>query len=188
MKLDALKKTWAATASENRTMRMTNAVLVVIVGLLVIALLLEDRTVVMVPPEITDAAWISSDRASPEMQTAQALFLTQLIANVTPRTAEFLSEALPPHLASGAYHTIMDTLRDEIEYVRDEQLTVEFLPTDVSFDAQKNVVMVTGQQITRGVRGATSRSIKTYEYGFVTHAHRLYVNHFVVSEKRKEVS
>ena len=184
MKLKALLQTWDETRSENRFLRLTNTALILCVLAMGFALMIKDRTVVLVPPKLDATSWVSSESASPEMFTAQALFLTSLIGNVNGDTASFLRDQLPGYLSSAVYKQVMDSLDRQIETVQEERLTLFFSANDVYYNPAGHRVYVVGESLARSVRGAEQRQIKTYELGFRVVDHRLLVDRLIVHQDR----
>lgn len=165
--------TYRGAMQENRFHRTAH--LVQLAAILVLALLLitRDHTVVVVPPGLEGEAQLTRKSASENLMTAWGLHVATLLGNVTPSTSAFLGNSIGPMLAPSIYRRVLDAIDAQVKHIQEEQVTLTFAPTEAKFDAAGDVVYVTGELITRGVRGTEERELRTYEMQFTVADHRV---------------
>jgi conjugal transfer pilus assembly protein TraE len=155
---------WRGTQVENRIARWVIVLLACAVLYQALQVSRIERTVVLVPPEVNEAIEISRTRASREAQESWALYLAQLLGNVTAETAPFLRDILEPLLAGNLRQDVLDLLTDQVEDIRRERLDMRFEPREIAYEASSQHTYVTGKHTTRGpgvVR--PHEQIRTYE-------------------------
>lgn len=180
MKFAPFLKTWHGTGDENRFHRRSNAVLLGLNLLLLIAFMAKGQTVVLVPPNLADTGSISASSASDEVRTSWALYYATLIGNVTPGNVAFLANAMGTGLTPRLYHDVNQAMSDQVKQVQTEQITTHFSAAQTRIDPASGHVLVSGQLITEGVRGNSEREIRTYEFGFVVSHYRVLLDTMVV--------
>lgn len=182
MKLSHWLKTREGALAESKISRPIILLLAFTCLVLAFGLVRKSETVVMVPSTLEERAWVSKSSASAEMQVAQGLSLALLLGNVTPGSAEFVSSNISRSLSPRMYRPILEAIDREVRELRDEQISVSFTPTLARFDPDVDRVVITGEVITRGLRGSERREIRTYEMGFSTRNHTLLLDHMRVME------
>jgi conjugal transfer pilus assembly protein TraE len=165
MKLDQYTRTLQGALQENKLTRYVLLGLTLSNVVLVFALATKGETVVMVPPEITQEARLASNNANAALKEAWASQVAMQLGNVTPRTAAYVSEQLGKIVAPSAYQPFMESLAEQADRIKDEQLTIQFAPTHVFYVAEKDLVVVSGEYAVRGLRDSEKRSVRTYEIG-----------------------
>lgn len=167
MKLKDYLRTREGALAENKVGRVTIIVLALANVLLVGALSTKTQTVVMVPPTLEERSEVAAREASAEIKVAWGLYLANTLGNVTPRTSEFLKTNVSRFLSPRLYRAVVDGIEEQAKQIRDEQITLQFMPTLARYDADIGKVIVTGELVIRGLRGAERREIRTYEMGFI---------------------
>ena len=150
MTLVRFRQTWQWLVAENRFHR---GILIVLLGtnlLTLIALLQAERTVVLVPPILEGQVNVARDSASQDVKEAWALFVTELLGNVTPTNAPYLRKTLEPLLSPGLRRVIAESLDAQVEALRRDQVSVRFEPRSIHYDAARDRVLVSGKQISTG--------------------------------------
>lgn len=177
-------KTHRGATDENRFHRRANVALIGAVLVLAILLFTRDHTIIVVPASLDGKAEISSKKASENLYSAWGVHIATLLGNVTPTSAGFLTDALSPVLAPSIYRTVLDAVDSQVKHIKDEQLTLSFAPSEARFDQQSQTVWVTGELITRGVRGTEQRELRTYEMKFAVSNHRVLLTDIRVNKGR----
>lgn len=167
MKLKDYLRTREGALAENRVGRLSILILVVANVLLVGALAAKSQTVVLVPPTLEERSVVDARAASDEMKVAWGLYLAGTLGNVTPRSSEFLKTNVSRFLSPRLYRSVVDGIEQQATQIREEQITLQFMPTLAKYDPEIEKVVVTGELVIRGLRGAERREIRTYEMGFI---------------------
>jgi len=81
--------TWRGLTLENRLHRLAVLGLIGTNLVIAVALLRAERTVVLVPPVLEGQVSVARANASQEVKEAWALFVAELLGNVSPAGAEF---------------------------------------------------------------------------------------------------
>lgn len=180
MKLPEYLKTWKGSLSENKysryiilTLAITNLVLVMLVTS-------KNETVVLVPPEITRDSKLSARDASSGYKEAWATHVAMLLGNVTPRTAQYVSEHVGKIMGPSVYRQMMQGITEQATRISTEQLTIQFSPTTAFYVPERDVVVVSGEYTIRGMQNSEQRMVRTYEIG-------VDVNNYVVRVESLEV-
>lgn len=164
MKLTQLLESWSLVQAENRLHRVVLVGLVITNGLSALAALRTERTVVLVPPTLTQEVEITRNTASSELKEAWGLYLAELLGNVTPATAEFISKALAPLLSTDIYRAVMDALSEQINALKMDRVATSFKPRQVSYEQETDKVFVSGELTAQGPNAKAETRHRTYEF------------------------
>jgi|GEM_PF-1432826 conjugal transfer pilus assembly protein TraE len=165
MKLEQYSRTLKGALQENKLTRYVMLGLVVSNVVLAMGMVSKDETVVMVPPDISQEARLASNSANAALKETWATHVAMQLGNVTPRTAAYVSEQLGKIVSPPVYQPFMESLAEQAQRIKDDQITIQFSPTHVFYVQEKDVVVVSGEYAVRGMRAAEKRSIRTYEIG-----------------------
>ena len=177
MTLTRFRQTWQWLVAENRFHR---GLLIVLLGtnlLTLVALLQAERTVVLVPPILERQVNVARDSASQEVKEAWALFVTELVGNVTPTNAPFLRQTLEPLLSPGLRRALADSLDAQVEALRRDQVSVRFEPRSIHYDAARDRVLISGRQISSGPSAQPVTRPRLYEVGVAFRHYRPTITH-----------
>lgn len=133
-----------------------------------IALSSKDRTVVMVPPNLEQDAWVSKTDSSISLKETWAAYVAMMVGNVTPRSVSALGPMLQKVVAPGAYKQVMDNLAALKKEIETEQIEIQFSPTGVFAIPSRDKVAVSGEFRIRSARGAEKKFVRTYVIGINT--------------------
>lgn len=167
MKLKDYLRTREGALTENKIGRVSIAILALANVILVGGLATKSQTVVMVPPTLEERSAVAAQEASDELKVAWGLYLAGTLGNVTPRSSEFLKTNVSRFLSPRLYRGVIDGIEQQATQIREEQITLQFMPTLARYDGEIDKVVVTGELVIRGTRGAERREIRTYEMGFI---------------------
>ena len=172
MNLQHLLATWDGTHRENRFNRVVILLLVGVNIALAVTVHQADRTVVLVPPVLDGEVTLARIAASQEVKDAWALFVAELLGNVTPRNAEVLTKALDPLLAPALRQDVLRVLDSQISEIKREKISLSFQPRAISRDAGSDTLYVTGTHITSGPAAQPVAIERTYAIRIGFHHYR----------------
>lgn len=165
MKMSLYVKTWRGALAENKFSRYIILLLSITVLVLAISLMGKDTKIVLVPPEMTQESAVASNNADAPYKEAWATYVAMMLGNATPRTAPYISESIGKLMSPAVYRTMMDGLTEQASRISDEQLTIQFSPNQTFYLPAKDVVVVTGEYVIRGMQASEQRMVRTYEIG-----------------------
>jgi conjugal transfer pilus assembly protein TraE len=155
--------TWRGLTLENRLHRLAVLGLIGTNLLTAVALLRAERTVVLVPPLLEGQVSVARAAASQEVKEAWALFVAELLGNVSPAGAEFLEKALDPLLAPSLRRSVLEVLAEQVREIQRERVSMRFTVRELLYDPATDTVFVTGIQTTTGPGGKPVARPRTYE-------------------------
>jgi len=155
--------TWRGLTLENRLHRLAVLGLIATNLLTAVALLRAERTVVLVPPLLEGQVSVARAAASQEVKEAWALFVAELLGNVSPAGAEFLERALDPLLAPSLRRSVLEVLAEQVREIQRERVSMRFTVRELLYDPARDTVFVTGIQTTTGPGGKPVARPRTYE-------------------------
>jgi len=159
-----LLKTWKGTAKENRFHRTANLVLALAVGALAILSLQTKTIVTLVPPTLTEEAWVTRDAATEGYRKSWGLYLAELLGNATPGNVQLISDAIGPLLAPSIYQQTILVLRSQSEQILADRISQRFEPRSVLFERETGKVFVEGFSFVQGGAGDEQRTTRTFEF------------------------
>ncbi|OAI16288.1 TraE protein [Methylomonas koyamae] len=164
MKLSVFLQSWGFVQAENRLHRILLIGLLATNVITAFAALRTERTVIMIPPNLTEKVEISRHEASAQTKEAWGLFLAQLLGNVTPNTLDFVGDSISPLLSSDIHREIINAMNDQINALKIDKISTSFTPNQVYYEKETNKVFVTGQLMTKGPNDKPESSFRTYEF------------------------
>lgn len=164
MKLNVFLESWGFVQAENRLHRYLLIGLLVTNVVTAFAALRTERTVIMIPPNLTEKVEISRQDASAKTFEAWGLFLAQLLGNVTPNTLDFVADSVSPLLSSQIHRETVNAMHDQINALKIDKISTTFTPNQVYYEQDTNKVFVTGQLTTKGPNDKPEAAYRTYEF------------------------
>lgn len=164
MRLDDLMHSWQGTQRENRWQRLLLLGLLAANVILAVAVFTRQTVVSIQPPTLVEQAEVSRSRASQPYLESWALFLAELMGNVTPGNVPFIRDALGPLLSPDVYQQVIDALEIQARQIREDRVTLKFQPRQVDYEAASGHVFVTGYSYIAGPAGDEQRQTRTYEF------------------------
>jgi conjugal transfer pilus assembly protein TraE len=165
MKLGNYARTFAGAVQENRHTRWLVVGLLASNLLLILVLLTRSETVVMVPPDLPERSVISESSASAGLKEMWGTYVATLLGNVTPTTAASVAKNFSRIVAPSAYHQLLDEVSRETKLMESDQVTTQFVPSQVFWLPSKDIVVVSGECTLRGLRDNERRLVRTFEVG-----------------------
>lgn len=123
--------------------------------------LAKQQRVVLVPPGITEEAWVGDLQASPEYLEAMTRFLLPLVASFHPRSLSGQIGLFLQHVAPEQYGTVRADLLSQGERAAKSDLSQVFYIQDVA--VKENRARATGLMKRFVGKTQTSEEITTYE-------------------------
>jgi conjugal transfer pilus assembly protein TraE len=164
MNMAIFKRTWDGVNAENRFQRS------VILGLIVTNVITAglawrtERSVVLVPPDMSAEVELTRNAASSRMLEAWGLYLAELLGNVTPQNADFIKQVISPLLAAEIYRSVIDAMEEQIKDIKLDHVTTSFKPQHVLYEPESRKCFVSGDMNTVGPNGKGESRGRTYEF------------------------
>lgn len=177
-------KTWRGTRAENKAGRPIMLVQAVAILMLLIIIWKMERTVVVVPPTLTEQSAVSQNKADPKMQETWAMYFVTLTGNMTPRSAQVVKDILRDLLSPSVFNQVGEWIDSEIAVITRDRVSLSFSPDVVRYEPAIGRVVVSGDIVLRGQRGNERKQTRTYEMGFSTSNYRVQLTEFNVYEGR----
>lgn len=164
--------TWQGTQAENKISRLIIAGLIGTNFVLGIYLLTKDRTVILVPPEISKEMTVSDSAASAEYLESWSWSLAMLLGNVTPDSVRTVKDLVGQVLDPVIYRDVMVALESQVEELKRDRITQTFDPRKITFERQTRKIFVQGLGNISGPMGAPKRDQRVYEFEWRIQGHR----------------
>lgn len=126
MLFKSLSNSFDGMRGENQFLRIAVAGLVLSNLLVSCSALNKDEVVTVIPPTLTETAWVSKTQSSGEYADAWALYIAMMLGNVTPHNASVVKDALGPILDKSIYQDTMKVLDTQIHQIRQDRVTLSF--------------------------------------------------------------
>ena len=159
-----LEKSWETVNRELWFYRALSVLLAMCLFLALWVLRDQDTAVVIMPPTLTTKGEIARSKASQSVKESWSLYLSQLLGNVTPDTAEFVSDNVGPLLDPLIYSDVINVVEKEIDAIKRDRVSQRFEPRRVVYEPETDKVFVTGFSFVKGVGGEERRFERTYEF------------------------
>jgi len=164
MLISNLKNSFDGMRGENQFLRLMLLALVITNGMSACSALKKDEIITVVPPTLTEQAWVSKTQSESAYTEAWALYIAMMLGNVTPANASIVKDALGPLLHPDIYQSTMDVLDKQIFQIRQDRVSLSFEPQKVLRDTvNPNRFFVTGRSVSEGPAGDKHRTNRTYE-------------------------
>ena len=140
------------------------------------------ETIILVPPTLDDRVVVSADEASDGYKTAWALYVAQLLGNITPGNADFVGEQVSGLFSPAAFRDMSDAFLEQIAAITDDRITVEFEPRELIFEGASDKIFVYGAFRAAGPSGAPDEFNRTFEMRVDMRFGRPWITHFAAYE------
>ena len=168
-----LKKSFSGLQGEVKFYRTALILLVFAQMVTSCASLRREEKVTVIPPTLTEKAWVSKTQASGEYTSAWALYLGMMLGNVNPDNADIIKEAIGPILDPSIYQDVMVVLDKQIQQIRQDRVSLSFEPKKVLRDnLNPSKFYVSGYSVAEGPAGDRKRENRTYEFELVIKDYR----------------
>jgi conjugal transfer pilus assembly protein TraE len=165
-------------------LKQRSALLIISMGLLVsniilsIKLLSENTRVIITPPEIQKSFWVDQGTVSPEYLEQMSTFIAHQILDVSPASAQRQREIVLGYVAPEFHNALKKRLEKEEAFLRKEQVSTSFKPTQITVDAEKLEVELIGEMNHYVASARISHEAETYLLKFLYKGQRLHLKSF----------
>ncbi len=177
MNFEKFLQSWEGITKENRIFRVLTIGLVVMNIATAMLAMNADRTVVLVPPAVPGEVEIERDNASLQFKEAWAVFVAEMLGNVTPETADFVSQSLARVLSASIYRQIQDDLTKQIAEIKRDRVSISFYPKEVMHEKETGKMFVTGNFRIQGPGSKPEEKIRTYEMVITVEGYKPVIRH-----------
>ncbi len=175
------EKTWKQYKFEKRVFVLSTLIYGVVLLMLVSWVLTRKPTVILVPPEIREKLSISFSTAGEPYYKEMALFLSELVGNLSPGNAKYAVEVFSRYLDPSIYEKVRDSLEEIADMIETKQTATAFYPTQIGHigDTWYVVGLLKKLGSTKEHNNVSINEQEvTYEMRFKVRNFRLYVVYF----------
>lgn len=164
MNVQRFLQSWEGITAENRWLRL------ICLGLMILSIMmgymLSQRPIVsnLIPYTLTQDAWVTSNKGSQSYKESWALFLSQLLGNVSPDNVDFISERIVPMLDPRIKNQYVELLEQQALQIKEDRVSIRFDTKYVEFEPTTNKVFVFGNAFESGASNDEKRKPRTYEF------------------------
>jgi len=126
-----LRKTWKKIEFERKVYILSSLVYALILLGLIGMLLTKKEVIVLTPPKLKEKLAISYNTASEPYYKEMALFLTQLMGNLSPNTVDYSIQIFSSYLDPSIYQEVKDTLLEVANTIKQNQTATTFFPSKI---------------------------------------------------------
>ena len=174
-----LKKTWRQYERERKLFILSSLIYGLAFLLLSGVLITQKKIIVLTPPEIPHKLAISRADASDVYYREMALFLTQLVGNLSPNTVHYAIKVFSSYLDPSIYQLTVDKLSDVADVIEKNQTSTVFYPLKVGKVGDTWYVVGTTYKFSSSKGGKEAilspKEVVTYEIKFKIRNYRLFV-------------
>lgn len=116
--------------------------------ILVSSFILKDEKIVIIPANLKQTVWLSSDEVSKEYLEEWAVFIASLILDVSSDSAEFKRQVLLRHISSNYKNQLSKELIQNQQKMLQEQFSTSFRPIEAEVSPRELTVVIKGDLIT----------------------------------------
>ncbi|MEW5511846.1 TraE/TraK family type IV conjugative transfer system protein [Pseudomonas asiatica] len=183
MKFATFKRSFNATLSENKFLRMILVGSLVTNFILVIFLGSKDTVVSMTPPTLAESAWVNKNEASGEFTEAWALYVANTVGNVTPGTASMIRKTLEPLLDPSIYQDVVNKIESQVQEIRRDRVITTFEARQILRERNNpNKFFIVGRSFMQGPNGKPEPSNTTYEVDLQVRNYRPVITYLTTYE------
>jgi conjugal transfer pilus assembly protein TraE len=155
MNLARFRSTWESTRRNNTVLLVSNLLLVIVLLTLSIMLTRRHERIVLVPPYMNTQMEVAWNSANEDYFKSFAMYVALCIGSVTPRTVQFVADAMGAFMAPEIYSKV----RAQILSLSNDPTfntsasTNYFTSEQLVYEASTSRVFVLGKLVTSGFRG-----------------------------------
>jgi conjugal transfer pilus assembly protein TraE len=167
MRYQNFKSAWSGVHEEKKFLRSACIGLVALNVLTSIGWLKKDRSVILIPPGLSEKSEIATNKASEGYKKAWGAYTAMLLGNVTPENADFVLDALAGMVSGEMRLIVVDQIAAELETLKEEKVSSTFEMLSVIYEPESDKVFVAGRNRLvgiPGVDGKTTPNEQTFEF------------------------
>ena len=160
--------------------------LLVIVLLQTLFLFFKKERIIVSPPDAKQSYWVEGNRFSPSYLEETSLFLCHLLLDISESNIIPQGEVLLRYISPKAYGAFKTKLLEDEKRLKQEQLSLHFMPQEIQLSADSLMADVTGDLISYVSTQKISQVRETYRLIFEQKLGRLFLQSFKMIKSDKE--
>ncbi|WP_338090304.1 TraE/TraK family type IV conjugative transfer system protein [Photorhabdus luminescens] len=173
---------------ENKTLKFALLIAMFIAGILAITIMNRSQVVTIVPPNLTQTAWLDKNAASAPYMRAWAIYIAHSLGNATPASVDMLKEAIGPFLDANIYTPVMKRIDDQIDQIKRDRISLSFTPIRVITDpVAPGTFYVEGNQGLEGITGKPVTTPVNFQISIDIQGYRPIVTYININQGRSEL-
>lgn len=164
MKIKNFLQTWEATKSANLVLLLTVITLSILNVYLVIALSRVKVQRELIPPMLDKPVKVGYAHADEDYYKSWALYVAELVGNLTPGNAEFVAESMGRLFSSADAAQVRSSILSQGRKLRENGVVMFFKANSITYEPDTGNLYVTGDQREVSPNGTSvSAGIMTYQ-------------------------
>lgn len=185
MKSREFKKGLLQMTGEISTLKWLVLGLLGVVAILSTTLMSRSQVVTIVPPNLTQTAWLDENAASAPYMRAWAVYVAQSLGNANPTSVDMVKDAIGPFLDAKIYTEMMKRIDDQIDQIKRDRISLYFTPNRVITDPiAPGVFYVEGNQGLEGISGAPVVKPMTFQVNVDIKGYRPVITYVNIAQGR----
>ncbi len=149
-------------------------------------LFLKKERIIVSPPDGKQSYWVEGNRFSPSYLEEMSLFFCHLILDITESNIIPQGEVLLRYISPKAYGAFKTKLLEDEKRLKQQQLSLHFMPHEIQLSADSLTADVTGDLTSYVSTQKISQSRETYRLIFEQRLGRLFLQSFKMVKSDKE--
>lgn len=186
MKFSLYQKKLSHINVQRNALAGLSLLLLVIVLLQTLFLFLKKERIIISPPDAKQSYWIEGNRFSPSYLEEMSLFLCHLLLDITESNIIPQGEVLLRYISPKTYGAFKTKLLEDEKKLKQEQLSLHFMPQEIQLSPDSLTVDVTGDLISYVSTQKISQVRETYRLIFEHKLGRLFLQSFKMIKSERE--
>lgn len=185
MKVREFKKGLLQMSYEISTLKWIVLGLLGVVAILSATLMGRSQVVTIVPPNLTQTAWLDKNAASAPYMRAWAVYIAQALGNANPSSVDLVKDAIGPFLDAKIYTETIKRIDDQIDQIKRDRISLYFTPNRVISDpTAPGVYFVEGNQGLEGITGTPVIKQMNFQINIDIKGYRPVITYINISQGR----
>lgn len=163
MEFAKFNRSWTEALRDSATKNLVIATLLVTNMIAVFGWFRSHETVILVPPELKEIVSVSPEKSSPGYKKAWAMYVANLMGNLTPGNVDFVVGFLGEVMAPEAYRAMKENLALQAKEMKEDSLSVRFEPQSLLYEEETRKAFVSGRFTPYSPSGKHDTFERTYE-------------------------
>jgi conjugal transfer pilus assembly protein TraE len=150
---------------ERALARLSIPAMAITILILVSMVSAKQETIIIVPPTLDeDGVTLTGGVGADTWHRSWGLFFAQTFGNITPGNIDFITRMMAQYLDPNVYNRIKTGLFEQVQTIRDENISISFSPEVVIYEPDTHHVYVSGHKKIMGITGDERMVRITYEF------------------------
>lgn len=180
MRFQRFRSTWQDLHASNRVLKTVAITQSAALVLAVLALAGQGETLVLVPPRLDEPAKVAAHQGDAAFKKAWGYFAASLVGNITPKNADFVLSTLEKMTSGEARTFILERVAQDLELLKQEQVTMTFEVTQVLYEPETDKVFVSGRASVSQPGAKPAPTEETFEMKIDVRQYAPLIVHFAV--------